>query len=158
MARTGLDLDVRLEGEEQVKAMLTGLGLDLRDMKGAMTDVGENAKRFFSGQVFASRGGALGKSWPPLSPRYAVEKAKRYPGRPPLVRTGLMQRSFTSSPSPMSVTIGNDAPHFPYHQSSAARKRLPRRMMIGIYNGLERDVVGIIERAILVKLQRRGVR
>ena len=88
-----LQLELEIKGAEQVKRMLTNIGLDMKGLKGAMTDVGDHAKKYFGGQVFASRGGVLGKSWPRLSPGYAAQKAKRYPGRPMLVRTGVMERS-----------------------------------------------------------------
>lgn len=140
MASGGLKLTVEAKGGEELVSMLNRLGLSLHDMRDAMSDVGDHAKRYFSGQVFASRGGAIGQPWPALSPRYAVRKARTYAGRQPLVRTGLMQRSFTSNPSAMQVVIGNSDPVFKYHQSSAARHKLPRRAMIGIYSGLSRDV------------------
>lgn len=149
-----LELDLEIKGVKEVTKMLTNVGLDVRDLKGAMADVGDHAKKYFGGQVFASRGGVLGQTWPRLSPSYAARKAKRYPGRPVLVRTGLMQRSFTSTPSNMSVTIGNDAPWFKYHQSSAARTKIPRRVMIGIYNGMQEDVTGIIATALAKKIKR----
>lgn len=148
-------MKLEVKGAAEIQQLLTGVGLDMTDLKGAMTEVGDHAKKYFGGQVFASRGGALGQPWPRLSPAYAVQKAKRYPGRPPLVRSGLMQRSFTSKPSPMSVTIGNDAPWFKYHQSSAARTKIPRRVMIGVYSGMQSDVTNIIANALAKKIQAR---
>lgn len=149
-----LDMKLEVKGVEQVTKMLTQAGLDIRDLKGAMSDVGEHAKKYFGGQVFASRGGVLGQTWPRLSPAYAAQKAKRDPGRPVLVRPGLMQRSFKSTPSNMSVTIYNDAPWFEYHQSSAARTKIPRRVMIGVYNGMQSDVTTIITQALAAKIKR----
>lgn len=152
-----LGLPLEVKNSEQVTKMLTNVGADMKDLKGAMTDVGEHAKKYFGGQVFASRGGVLGQPWPRLSPAYAAQKAKRYPGRPPLVRIGVMQRSFTSKPSAMSVTISNDAPYFKYHQSSAPRAKIPRRVMIGIYTGMQTDVTNIIAAALTKKIQSRAV-
>lgn len=149
-----LELDMEVKGVKEATKMLTAVGLDVRDLKGAMTDVGDHAKKYFGGQVFASRGGVLGQPWPRLSPAYAAQKAKRYPGRLVLVRTGLMQRSSKSTPSNMSVTIYNDAPWFKYHQSSAARTKIPRRVMIGVYNGMQSDVTTIIARSLAAKIKR----
>lgn len=151
-----LDMQLEVKGTEQVKLMLTNIGADVHDLKGAMTEVGEHAKKYFGGQVFASRGGVLGQSWPRLSPGYAAQKAKRYPGRPPLVRTGLMQRSFVSSASSMSVSITNDAPYFKYHQSSEARDKIPRRVMIGIYSNMQADVTSIIAAALARRIKQRA--
>jgi len=152
-----LELSLEVKNAEQVAKMLTNIGLDINDLQGAMSDVGDHAKKYFGGQVFASRGGVLGQTWPRLSTAYAARKAKRYPGRPVLVRTGLMQRSFTSKPTAMSVTITNNAPYFKYHQSSAARKKIPRRVMIGIYTGMQTDVTNIIAAALTKKIQSRSV-
>lgn len=151
-----LELSLEVKNAEQVAKMLTNIGLDINDLQGAMSDVGDHAKKYFGGQVFASRGGVLGQPWPRLSTAYAAQKAKRYPGRPVLVRTGLMQRSFTSKPTAMSVTITNNAPYFKYHQSSAARKKIPRRVMIGIYTGMQSDVTNIIAAALSKKIQARA--
>lgn len=151
-----LDMRLEVKGDKEIVKMLTGVGLDVKDLKGAMTDVGNHAKKYFGGQVFASRGGVLGQTWPRLSSAYAAQKAKRYPGRPVLVRTGVMQRSFVSNPSNMSVTISNDDPKFKYHQSSAARKKIPRRVMIGVYSGMQSDVTNIIARALTKKIQSRA--
>lgn len=150
---TSLSLDVK--GTAEVSAMLNGLGLDIQDLKGAMTDVGDRAIKVFSGQVFASQGGFIDQQWPRLSPRYAVEKAKHWAGRPPLVRTGVMQRSFVKAVGPMEVTVSNSASYFKYHQSSAARRKLPRRAMIGIYQGMQSDVTNTIAAALSRKIAAR---
>lgn len=121
-----------------------------------MAEVGDHAEKYFGGQVFASRGGVLGQSWPRLSPGYAAQKAKRYPGRLPLVRTGVMQRSLVSTASSTSVSITNDAPYFKYHQSSAARSKIPRRIMIGIYSGMQADVTSVIAAALARRIKQRA--
>lgn len=151
-------LDITLEalGEEQIKSMLTGLGLDLRNMRGAMNEVGRGAIKTFSGPVFVSRGQRIGEPWPRLSEAYAAQKAKRYAGRPLLVRTGTMQQSFKYTSTGMSVTIYNDDPKFVYHQSTAAREKIPRRAMIGIYRGLDDDVKRTIAAVIARKINERS--
>jgi phage gpG-like protein len=147
--------DITLQGEAEVLKILTRVGLAMDDLEGAMSDVGQHAIKYFSGQVFASRGSVIGQPWAPLNPTYAAHKARLYPGRPPLVRTGLMQRSFTSDPSKMQVTIGNSAPYFQYHQSSAERSKLPRRAMIGLSEQLQSDIVETVRSSLINKI--RGV-
>lgn len=149
-----LELELDVKGVKEVTTMLKKVGADVSDLKGAMADVGDHAKKYFGGQVYSSRGGAIGQPWQRLSDKYAAQKAKKYPGRPVLVRTGLMQRSFTSKPSAMSVTISNNAPWFKYHQSSATRYVVPRRAMIGVYTGMQSDVTTIIARALAAKIKR----
>jgi len=47
---------------------------------------------------FGAQGRGPGRgSWAPLSPRYAEEKAKEWPGAPILVRTGALREALTSS-------------------------------------------------------------
>lgn len=146
---------VAVEGATQVETMLTGLGLDLKDMRDAMDEVGTKAIKVFSGQVFASRGSFLGQPWPALSPRYAAQKARRYPGRPPLIRTGAMQRSFTKGVEDMSVTIGNSDFKFPYHQSSAPHTKVPRRVMLGVYEGMQNDITNAVADSLTRKIRQR---
>lgn len=151
----GSDVSIKLENAKQIEAMLTGLGLDMKDLRGAMADVGTSAKKFFGGQVFASRGEVIGESWQRLNDKYAAQKARKWPGRPLLIRTGLMQRSFSYSTTPMSVTVTNTAPYFKYHQSSETRYILPRRAMIGVSTTMQSDVTNIIAVALAKKIQQR---
>lgn len=150
-----LQLTLDVEGQEQVKQLLTAIGGDVKDLKGAMSEVGDHAVKFFGGQVFASRGQVINQQWPRLSDSYAAWKAKHYPGTPMLVRRGVMKDSFTSKPSSMSVTITNTAPYFKYHQSSASRSKIPRRAMLGIYAGMQDDVTNIIATALSKKIRER---
>lgn len=128
-------VSIQISGDKEVAKMLNDLGLEVKDLRPAMQDVGKYLKGFFAGEVFASRGGAIGERWPRLSNRYATQKAKKYPGRPMLVRTGLMQKSFTYKSQPLQVEISNKAPHFPYHQSSEPRTIMPYRPMMKVEAG-----------------------
>ena len=144
------------KGAQEIRVMLDGLGLDLRNMRGAMEEVGRSAVQTFGGRVFASRGQLLGEPWPRLSDDYAGQKAKSYPGRPTLVRTGQMQRGFDFQATNMSVTISNNDPKFKYHQSSAPRTKIPRRAMIGVYQGLDTEVRNTIAAVVARKIQERS--
>lgn len=151
----GLNVSIKMEGGEAVAAMLGKLGLDMKDLRGAMHDVGTNATTFFSGNVFASRGSVIGERWAPLNARYAVHKARRWPGRPPLVRTGLMQRSFRSTASSMHVTITNAAPYFRYHQSAEARHKIPRRVMLKLTDRVVSDAKALVAKSLADKIKAR---
>lgn len=148
--------ELTVTGIAEVDAMLKRTGANVNDLQGAMSEVGYMARRYFSGQVFASRGAVLGERWPPLSARYAVEKARRWPGRIPMIRTGLLNRSFRHEAHRMNVTIYNDAPYFKYHQSSAPRTKIPRRVMIGIYSSLNRDVTKLVVDSLVRRAQSRA--
>ena len=151
-----LELTLEALGEERIRTFLSGVGLDLRNLRGAMNEVGRGAVKTFSGPVFTSRGQFIGESWPRLSDDYAARKAKKYPGRPVLVRTGEMQGGFKYESTGMSVTIYNPVPHFEYHQSTDPRTKIPRRAMIGIYNGLDADVRNTIAAVIARKIKERS--
>ncbi|WP_152467701.1 phage virion morphogenesis protein [Gordonia terrae] len=151
-----LDVRLKVDGDAQLKAMLSGLSLDLQNLRPAMDEVGRGAVRMFSGPVFASRGQRLGESWPRLSTDYAAQKAKRYAGRPVLVRTGQMQSRFGHQAAATSVTIYNLDPKFKFHQSNAPRSKIPRRAMIGIYQGLDNDVRNTVAAVIARKIKERS--
>ena len=74
-----------------VKALIAGLLERLRSLRPAWGDV---VREVWAGEVerFAAGGDP---AWPPLNPTYAAWKAKRFPGRPTLVRTGRLYRSLT---------------------------------------------------------------
>ena len=151
-----LELKLEALGEDRIRTFLNGVSLDLRNLRGAMNEVGRGAVKTFSGPVFASRGQFIGESWPRLSDDYAARKAKKYSGRPVLVRTGEMQGGFKYESTGMSVTIYNPVPHFVYHQSTAPRTKIPRRAMIGIYKGLDADVRNTVAAVIARKIQERA--
>ncbi|WP_233531561.1 phage virion morphogenesis protein [Antrihabitans sp. YC2-6] len=148
---------MRITDGQDIPRMLDQIGADVKDLRGAMQDVGESAKLFFGGQVFASRGGVIGEPWQRLSPDYAAWKAKKYPGRPVLIRRGLMQRSFHYRSTPMSVTISNSAPYFKYHQSDEERSVIPRRVMLKMTSQFHDDVVGIIANSLIRRIKSRIV-
>lgn len=151
-----LELTLEMIGEEKIKSMISGLGLDMKDLKPAMEEVGRGAVKTFSGVVFTSRGQRIGENWPRLSPGYAARKAKRYAGSPVLVRTGAMKSRFTHAADNTSVTISNPDPKFRYHQSSAPRSKIPRRAMIGIYPSLNSDVKRSVAAVIARKIKERS--
>ncbi|MCT2077509.1 phage virion morphogenesis protein [Dietzia cinnamea] len=150
---SSLSISMSLSNAVRVQKMLGELGLSLSDLKSGMEDVGTDAVKFFSNSVFASRGGAIGVTWPRLSTSYADAKAKKFPGRGVLVASGTMRKSFDSEASQMSVTISNRDPKFKYHQSSRARKRIPRRQMLGMSPQLQRRVTKTLAGSLAKKVR-----
>ena len=55
--------------------------------------------------LFASEGASAGEQWQALSPDYAKQKQRRYPGRKILVKTGRLRKS---------LTVKGDAEHIAY--------------------------------------------
>jgi phage gpG-like protein len=84
--------------------------------------------------------------WRPLSPGYAAWKAKHYPGKPIMVRSGDLKKTLTSmttgtiyNPSKREVTLGTKikyalAQHFGTKERGGGKEqsRLPPRPLISI--------------------------
>ena len=91
-------------------------------------------------KIFASEGQALGRRWAPLSPDYAAQKARSYPGQPILVRTGRLRDSLTKTPTLRfrgnTMEIGTNVPYSQYHQNGEGRN--PRRKHVGLTIGDQR--------------------
>lgn len=102
---------------------------------------------------FATQGAAASGGWAPLSPRYAAWKARHYPGKKILERTGALKRSLTQRPLPIedlkpdSMVIGSDNEIGGYHQSGT--DRMPRRRPVELTESARRDWVKRIQRYVL---------
>ena len=84
---------------------------------------------------------SLGRGeWQPLSPRYAAWKARNYPGRPLMVRTGTLQTALTSRAARgRTETVTRNtlrvAIHLPYaikHQLGDPTTNLPQRVLVDL--------------------------
>lgn len=146
-------MKIEITGDKATLNRLAAMGDSLERMPDAMKETGTYLREFFAGEVFASHGGAIGMAWPRLSSAYEAQKAKRFPGRPMLVRSGLMQRSFRSSFTDSSARVRNTAPYFKYHQSDLPRtSKLPRRAIMDVDETRQRVITQIIRRAVQRKL------
>ncbi len=148
-----MQISIKITGSKETQAKLKRLGGSLLQNKIAMRLIGEELAQYYSNDVFASQGAVLGAKWPSLSERYAARKARRYSGRGPLVATGAMQKSFVYKYSETQTFVTNNAPQFPYHQSSAPRKKIPRRQMIGINTVIRNRVQSIIQEEVARKIR-----
>lgn len=90
-------------------------------------------------EQFASQGArGEGGSWTPLSPAYALAKARRFPGRPILEATGRLKGSLTGRGhpdsfrrlTPTSYERGTNVPYASAHARGTAR--MPARPPIGV--------------------------
>jgi phage gpG-like protein len=150
-----LQITVKITGTREVIDKLRRLDVGLFNFSEAMSDIGDEVKSYFSGQVFASQGGVIGVVWPTLAVSTMLYKRKHYPqyATTPLIRTGAMQGSFTSAPTSNSVTISNSAPYFKYHQSSAPRTKIPYRPMMAINDDVTNTVRRILQVDIASKIE-----
>jgi phage gpG-like protein len=109
---------------------------------------------------FESEGARGGQKWQPLSANYAKWKAKKYPGKPILVRTGRLFRSLTlggfgtdiiNDEQPRSLTLGTAVPYAKYHQRGTSR--LAQRP---VFAPTQRDIDRMVSR--IYRFVERGAR
>lgn len=80
-------------------------------------------------------GGLPSGGWAPLSPQYAAWKLVRFPGAPPLVRTGRLAASLSGgtadsvfSVTPTKMQIGTRLEYAKFHQYGTAK--MPKRKLV----------------------------
>lgn len=148
----------------QVTITVTGdkeLAKSFRSFAGGMTDFqrplgasGMFLTKFFSGEVFASRGGVIGKPWPDLNPAYEVEKAQMYPGRPYMVRTGELIKGFFWKAGKTQLDLGNKVKYFDNHQDGTT---VPQRVMMLVDEQRVERVVKYIAADVEEKMSKEGL-
>lgn len=147
-----MHIAVQIRGSQEVRKALTKLGAGLMDLSPEMDDIGHSLEEYYAGQGFSSQGQVFSMRWQRLSPRYAIWKAKHFPGRPMLERTGEMRSGFYHLANGTSVVVKNKAAHFKYHQSWAARKKMPHRLLMAINSANSRMIKEKIEAGVRRKI------
>jgi hypothetical protein len=84
---------VDIAGEVQYERGFQAFEAELRDLREPLANVADVLKESV-GEQFQTEGGHGGLPWQPLSPAYAAEKERRYPGHPILVASGDMRSAF----------------------------------------------------------------
>lgn len=146
-------ISIQVKGSKQAIKKLQRIAKEIVDFRAEMREVGQYLAKYYSTMPFVSAGGVYGAGWPKLSPKYAVRKAMLYPGRPMLQATGKMANSFAFQSGASFSRVVNNDPKFVYHQSSAARSKIPRRMMMAITDQHIKTIKTIIEKGIQDKLR-----
>jgi hypothetical protein len=148
------DIVVTVQGSKELAAKLRNFASSQLNLSRSMGATGLYLTRFFSGEVFASRGQVFGKSWPALSDNYAALKARKFPGRPPLVRTGLMNRSFRHKSTQLTTSLWNEAEYFDYHQDG---RGVPQRVMMHIDDQRAARIVKYIVSDLTTQMDQQGL-
>lgn len=97
----------------------------------AMADLAAEKNR----KQFQTQGTHSGTRWANLSPAYAAWKARRYPGKPILVRTGALRESLIRRPMDVDIvtdrgmTVGTSIPYAKWHQRGTPN--MPARPLLG---------------------------
>jgi hypothetical protein len=145
---------ITVQGDTEMIQKLRKFGVSILDLSDSMEKTGDYLTQFFSGEVFASRGQVIGKPWPALNDNYAAFKARTFPGRPPLIRTGLMNRSFKHKSTKLTTSLWNEAEYFKFHQEGLG---VPERVMMLVDDKRERAVVQFVADDIEGKMSAAGV-
>jgi phage gpG-like protein len=155
-------LSFNIEGDIQISRNLTQLESNMKDWSPEFKDTGEYLKGFFSGEVFDSEGSVFNEPWQALSPAYAIQKEKKYPGKGILVATGKMRDSFKYDNGSTYVRVYNDVQnsagvnYFVFHQSNKPRYRLPRRIVMKLDERRKQDIIQIFRRGLQRQINRSG--
>ena len=145
-------LRFEIEGEAELSRRFMKLSEGVKNFAPAFSETEAYMKKTFSRDVFETEGGVIGESWKPLTSAYAARKMKKYPGKGLLEATGTMKNSFATFSNMSSAAIWNTADYFKYHQSKAARSKLPRRAMMKL-DIEQKSVITKIFRSYLTKIQ-----
>lgn len=149
-----MKVTIEIKGSKEVQLKLKRMGSALYSFPEAMKEIGAEAADYYANEGFNSQGGVFGAVWKGLSPRTIAIKSKLYPQfvNVPLVASGSMKNSFVASSSSSQVIITNTAPQYKYHQSTAARSKLPRRQMAGVNDPIRQLVREKIEKEVIRKI------
>lgn len=142
-------LEIELQGSAKLKSSLIKLISSIDDWSSTLSVVGRTLTKFYSTVPFASQGGIYGARWSALTPKYASQKARKYPGRPILIASGGMSTSFKSEADSKKVRIFNTNRLFPFHQLGGGK--LPQRVMMK----LDRQRKEMLAQAIGTELKRK---
>lgn len=119
-------VSITITGKKDLLDKLRRFEFDLNDWSDELTGIGDELIDLFGRKSFSTSGGAIGESWNNLRPGYELWKAKHYPGRGILQRTGELQKGFRKKVSPKQLEIVNVVGYAKFHQfgtsKMAARK------------------------------------
>jgi phage gpG-like protein len=124
-----MQIEVTLLGSDQMIAALEKMDLAMNDMRPMFKETLAPLFYRFEKEAFDSEGATSGAGrWAELRPGYAMQKAKRYPGRLILDATGDLRRSLTTPNARGSrlqiteqeVSIGTDIPYAGYHMTGTS--------------------------------------
>lgn len=143
----GFQLSYLIEGEIQLNRNLLILSERVKDWTPAFKQTAEMLKSVFESDVFQSEGAVIEERWSPLKKGYALQKAKKHPGKSVLEATGAMRGGFMTLWRPDMAAVWNKVEYFKYHQSNQPRSsNLPRRVMIKLANAQKVEVVRIFQK------------
>lgn len=125
-----MPFDVHVTGDEEYRRKLAQLELFISDLRTFWPMLVPVVGGWMRDQ-FESEGAWGGAEWAPLSPSYALEKARSHPGRTILIRDGTLRRAASEmrrEVTPRTLTMWVDDPVASFHQSGT--DDMPARPLI----------------------------
>jgi phage gpG-like protein len=139
-----LELNFKLEGEEEMVRRFRNISADLKDFRPEFQKSANFLKDFFGGEVFETRGAVIGEKWKPTKNLWPI-----------LERSGRMRRSFKTKADSKSAQVWNAVDYFAYHQSNKPRRKLPRRVMMKLDEARKQKITKIFQGSIVKVLRKR---
>lgn len=127
-----IDIDVRVIGAKQASSRLLAMHARTKLFTSVLTKAKQQIK-LANASNFATNGLPVG-GWAPLDASYAAWKMARFPGAPPLVRTGKLFASLTGATASIetmtntSLSIGTTVEYAKFHQYGTTR--MPKRKIV----------------------------
>lgn len=147
------DIGITISGGQEVIDRLNKLGR--LDFGNEFDEIAGTLENYYANEVFFSQGGVYGARWPALQRDTVIQKQKLgglagSSAAAPLIRSGLMQRSFKHTASGNSIRVFNTQDYFQYHQLGT--RNIPQRLMISFNSSLKTQIKNIIEDGIKKRL------
>jgi phage gpG-like protein len=137
-------------GDEQLKRSFSRFGEQAKDLSEPFREIVKDFHKIEKKQ-FESEGGYGSGGWQPLSPRYAEWKAKKHPGRPIMVLSGLLKESLlgdnpysVENITPKSMEVGTVVNFAIYHQKGTSK--MPARPLIQLTDADKKRWVKYIQK------------
>lgn len=127
-----IDVDVRITGAKQAAGRMMAMYARTKTFTSVLVKAKQEI-RAANASNFATNGLPVG-GWSPLQPQYAAWKMARFPGAPPLVRTGRLFASLTGATDSYetmtntSMSIGTTVEYAKFHQYGTTR--MPKRKIV----------------------------
>ena len=147
----GMRFTFSIEGDVQIDRTLARFADNVGDATPLWDALATRFTRIEARQ-FKSEGAYGSGGWPSLSPNYAAWKARHYPGKPILERTGDLKDSLTRRPlgieviEPGYMVLGSGIPYLRYHQRGEG---LPQRRAVELPESERRTWGRLIHRFIV---------
>lgn len=136
-------ISVNIKGIAEVEAKL--IAMKLRSTNFAPVFAKAKLELSAASASNFSLGGLPSGGWSPLSPQYAAWKLARFPGAPPLVRSGRLAASLSGgtvdsvfSVTPTKMQVGTRLEYAKFHQYGTSK--MPKRKIVFEPAGFSKSV------------------